>query len=392
MSERPKRLYPSFREFIEDISEEFDGTSFQITCPDGKVRRFNVSQCANGLYWDDVTKKFEEAKKYDSSIKLDIPFCIAYHVEIQPNHVKEVFGWKIQIYFPVPQNVQKFFKYRTVLQLDKKAKSLTLELQSENSAISELNNRLGSSKSYLLELIAEVEQFRRDLAEIQSNFHKADEQLTALTNLEEASRKVSSLFRTELSVLRPEFFTVMQDCKKRLEIYSDQMCALKNHISGKDKMVSDQRDGVALIEANLRTQAQKQNETKSALLTTRQKIYQELSSFEGDDLPHQLRKYVEELRLHTNMQQAALVLAKHLKKLSDRSFVASRIESAPKECSICFDSNLNYFMLDCGHAPFCDICVSKLESGSYTCPFCRTKCASHKSLGLFDSQLFLMKR
>jgi hypothetical protein len=382
---------PNFWTFMHQIDNNFKGTSFEFTCPSGQVHKFNLSQCASELYWGDLTRKFKEARAHDKSIKLDIPFCIVYHTAIKSN-VKEVFGYSIQCFFkkhfPVPENVQKFFKYRTVLQLDKKAESLTLELQSFHSAISELNDRLGSSKSYLLELIAEVEQLRRDLADIQSNFHKEDEQLTALTNLEKASSKVSLLFGSDLAVLQPEFFSAIKASECRWKIFYEQVHALKALISVRDNKVSDQREGVALIEANLRTQAQKQNETESNLLETRQKIHQELSSFEGDDLPHQLRKYVEELRLHTNMQQAALVLAKHLKKLSDKRFVDSRIESALKECSICIGTNLNYFMLDCGHGPFCQDCILRLKN---ICPHCRKQIISVKSLSLnlFDRKLLM---
>lgn len=391
MSDKPQPPPPlprTFLSFMRQIDGEFNGTSFSYSFPSG-TRKFNISYCPPSQYWDDVLEKHKEAMSYDTSIKLDIPFCIAYHSKMQkPKHVKEVFGFKIGEAFLVPPNVHYYFKFCTVFQLDKKAESLTSTLNSVNSAIFESNVCLGSSNSYLLELLADVEQLQRDFAEIQSKFDEADQRAKALTNLEEASRKVSSLFGSVLAVLQPEFFSVKQDCENSIKIFSDHICALKALISDKDRMVFDQRHGIAQIEGNLRAQVQKKKETESALHGTKQQIFCELSKLESYSLHPTISKYVDESRLHLNKQKAAKVLALHVKRIADRdflNFLRSRIKSAPTECSICRDSNPNYFVLQCGHGAYCSICISKFNK----CPNCRTPFTFPlKPLNLFDRKHF----
>lgn len=377
----------NFRNFMYKVVQEFNGTSFDFTLPSGKVERFNVSYCPNIRYWIDLTNKFEEARQYNQSIQLDIPFCIGYHKEIQSG-VKEVFGWNIKIHFPVPQNVQDFFKFRTVLQLDKDAQSLTSKLQTLQSAISELNDCLGSSKAYLLQLLTEVEQLRRDLAEIQSKFHEADERVRALTNLEEASRKVSSLFGSVLTVLQPEFFSEMQASECSRKIFFEQMSALENYLFEKDRMVLDQREGIASFEASLRAQSQTQRENESAFSKIKQQIFCELSKLELENLPPTFTKYVEEFTIHSKVQQAASTLAAYVHKVSARNFVDSR-KKAFEECSICFMKKPDYFVLsNCSHGAFCADCIARFMN---RCPRCREQITSHKSisLNLFDKEIFI---
>ena len=375
----PSDLVPNFSAFMRTIDSKFTGTPFEF-----KGKKYNVSR-HNDELWSKISEAYKYARMNDPTIAFGIPFCIGYQNAMHTPDSQKIFGRCIGEEFPVPKNVQEYFKFCTVLQLDKKAESLTSTLKSVNSAIFESNVCLGSSNSYLLELLADVEQLHRDFAEIQSKFDEADQRAKALTNLEEASRKVSSLFGSDLDVLQPEFFSVKKDCENRIKIFSDQICALKALISDKDRMVFDQRHGIAQIEGNLRAQVQKKKETESALLDTRQKIFQELSSFERDVLPRQLHKYVEESRLHLNMQQAALVLEKHLKKISIRNFVSSRIQSEPTKCSICVTSKANYFVLNCGHGAFCSDCILQFK----TCPNCRTKNISPSMpLNIFDKKHF----
>lgn len=366
--------------FLSDIDNKFDGTTFWFN-----GQRFNISRINDEL-WNRIIDEYERAKSIVPTITFGIPFCIAYQNAFKTPDCKKIFGSKIKVAFPVPKNVEDYFQICTVLQLDKNAQLLTSKLQSANSAISELNDCLGTSKAYLLELLSEFEKLRRDLAEIKSKIHEASEQLTALTKLEEASREVSSLFGSDLVVLKPDFFSIKNAFECSLRIFSEKMPALENDLLEKDRMVSDQREVIASIEANLRAQARKIKETESEFRETKQKIFCELSKHELKNLPHQLHKYVDELRIHTNMKQAASVLAKHIKQVSDRSFVGSRIESAPKECSICCESKPNYFMLNCGHAAYCAECIAKLAK---VCPVCRKQITSHKPLDLFDKTLFM---
>jgi hypothetical protein len=198
---------------------------------------------------------------------------------------------------------------------------------------------------------------------------------------------VSSLFESDLAVLQPEFFSAIKAFECSRKIFFEQMHALENHISGKDRMVLDQREGIALIEARLRAQTQTQRENESALLTTRQKIFQELSKLELDSLPATLTKYVEELRVHMNVQQAASTLAAYVRKVSDRKFVDSR-KDAFKECSMCCFTKEDYFVLSCSHGAFCESCISRFCGN---CPLCKKRITSKKSisLNLFDRKLFV---
>ena len=380
---------PDFRTFMLEIDKNFNGTSFATTCPDGQVRPFNVSQCANFHYYNAVVAKYKDANKFDHCIKLDIPFFIAYH-DAMCEKMKEIFGGsKIGVAFPVPKNVQDFFKYRTVLQSDQKAESLTSKLQDLSSEITELKALLANSLDYRQELVADVDELRRGLSYLQSKFNEADQRVRVLRNLMAANSEAISLFGRELAVLQPDFSSVLQDCETNLRIYSGQVRALKVPISGKEKMLSEQCAAIATIETNLRQKLTKQKETESDLRKTQKEIFQELSRFEGDVLPHQLLKYVEESRLYSNKQQAAMVLANHIKSLAARCFVGSRIESAPTACFICRYRKPEYFVFSCGHGPFCDMCVTRLESASNTCPTCRQPITSHKPLDLFDRKLFM---
>jgi prefoldin subunit 5 len=375
----PSDLVPNFSAFMRTIDSKFTGTPFEF-----KGKKYNVSR-HNDELWSKISEAYKYARMNDPTIVFGIPFCIGYQNAMHTPDSQKIFGRCIGEEFPVPKNVQEYFKFCTVLQLDKKAESLASTLNSVNSAIFESNVCLGSSNSYLQELLADVEQLQRDFAEIQSKFDEADQRAKALTNLEEASRKVSSLFGSVLAVLQPEFFSVKQDCENSIKIFSDQICALKALISDKDKMVFDQRHGIAQIEGNLRAQVQKKKETESALHGTKQQIFCELSKLESCSLPPTISKYVEESRLHTNMQQAALVLEKHLGEISMGNFESSRNRSEPTECSLCVTSKENYFVLNCGHGAFCSDCISKFNK----CPNCRTPFKFPlKPLNIFDKKHF----
>lgn len=386
MSEVPP--LPDLWSFMRSYDPDFDGTSFSITLPNGKLETFYLSRF-NYELWDKIKEEYRKAVLIDSTIHLDIPFCIAYQEKyIPPTEYKQsiIFGWKISVWFPVPQNVQNFFKFCTALDLDQKVNSLSSNLQRSASEITDLEALIDRSKEYLKELVAEVDQHRSDLAELKSNFQEADQWVKALTNLLDASRKVTSLLERDLVVLRPDFFSVAEDCERRSRIYSDQIRALQALISQKDRMVFDQSQAIAQIEANLRALYLKQRETESAIRQTRKEIFQELSKFGDDVLPHQLCKYVEESRLHLNKQKAALILASYLRKVSDRNFVGSRIESAPTMCSICCTSQPNYFMLGCGHGAYCVECIKKFAN---RCPSCKSSITFVKPLDLFAKKLFM---
>jgi len=96
--------------WIRTIDPKFDGTTFRTTLSDGTQRSFNISHNPPQSYWREVLKKYEEAKKYDETIDFSIAFCIAYHNWLTKTEtVKPVFGFSIQLNFPVPENVQRFF-------------------------------------------------------------------------------------------------------------------------------------------------------------------------------------------------------------------------------------------------------------------------------------------
>lgn len=383
MSEVPP--LPDLWSFMKSYDPNFNGTSFSITLPNGKLNTFYLSRC-NYELWDKMKEEYRKAVLIDSTIRLDIPFCIAYQEKYKTPDQSIIFGWKISVWFPVPQNVQNFFKFCTALDLDQKAESLSSKLQSLSSQITEKNELIRLGQDYLRQLVADVDQLRSDLAELKSNHSEADQRVKSLTTLLDSSCKVSSLFGRDLAVLQPDFYPLAEECERRLRIYSDQIRALQELIAQKDRMVFDQSQTIALVEAKLGALYLKQRETESAIRDTRKDIFQELFKFGDDVLPHQLRKYVEESRLHLNKQKAAITLASYLKKVSARNFVGSRLKLAPRECSICSTSQPNYFMLGCGHGAYCAGCISRFATA---CPACRNPITSVNPLDLFAKKLFM---
>jgi len=378
MSELPFTF--DFRTFMESQYPSFEGTFFTVN---GK--KYSISRQNNAL-WNSILKEYRTAVLIDFTLILDIPFCIAYQVTHNTPENQQLFGFDIRVAFPIPKNVQDYFKFRTVLQLDQKASSHSSRLQDLSSQIAQLKALLASSLDYRQELVADIDELRRDLSDLQSEFNKANKRVSVLRNLMGANSEANSLFGRELAVLQPDFSSVLQDCETNLRIYSGQVRALRELISGKENMLSEQCAAIATIETNLRKHVVEQNETESALHSMQIEIFQELSKFGQDDLPHQLLKYVEESRLLSNKQQAASVLAKHFKKIADRNFVGSRIKSAPTKCPICVACKPNYFMLNCGHGAFCDECIPRFMG---KCPNCRAPITSVNPFNLFDRKLFM---
>ena len=234
---------PNFWTFMSTIYVKFNGTYFEFN---GKP--YNVSR-HNDELWNEMLKEHKLAESIDPTIAFDIPFCIGYQKAFLTPVSQIIFGCFIEVAFPVPKNVQDFFKYRTVLQSDQKAGLLSSQLQDLSSKITELEALLARSLDYQQQLVAEVEQLRRDLSDLGSEFQEADKRVKALTNLMNATCEVKSLLGEALAVLQPNFFPVAQDCENKLRIYSDQMRDLKAHISGKDRMLSEQSAAIATIEA-----------------------------------------------------------------------------------------------------------------------------------------------
>ena len=196
-----------------------------------------------------MKQEYRTAVLIDPTIILDIPFCIAYQVTHKTPDSQQLFGFDIRVAFPVPKNVQDYFKFRTVLQLDQKASSHSSRLQDLSPQIAQLKALLANSLDYRQELVADVDELRRGLSDLGSEFQEADKRVKALTNLMNATCEVKSLLGEALAVLQPNFFPVAQDCENKLRIYSDQMRDLKAHISGKDRMLSEQSAAIATIEA-----------------------------------------------------------------------------------------------------------------------------------------------
>jgi len=320
-------------DFISGLTKSFNGTAFSYTFPDGKVQQFNVSR-HNPELFEKIIESYKDATSFDSTIIFGIPFCLAYQVKHKTKDQEKIFGREVSVAFPVPKNVQDYFKFRTVLQLDQKASLHSSKLEDLSSQIAQLKALLASSLDYRQVLVADVDELRRGLSDLQSKFNEADQQVRVLGNLMAANSEAISLFGKKLAVLQPDFSSVLQDCESKLRIYTEQVRALIELISGKEKMLSEQCAAIATIETNLRKKVVEQNETESALRSMQMEIFQELSKFRQDVLPHQLLKYVEELRLQEKMQQAALILAAYVRKVSAKNFVDARNESF-KMCSIC---------------------------------------------------------
>ena len=58
---------------------------------------------------------------------------------------------------------------------------------------------------------------------------------------------------------------------------------------------------------------------------------------------------------------------------------SSECTTNPSECKICYNLTDSNWILDCGHVPFCDICVVRLfDSEEPKCPICRSKIKSRR--------------
>jgi hypothetical protein len=421
---------PSWIEFIRNLYPNFNGTTFSHTFPDGRKLGFNVSRNPDPVYWDDLMKKYKEAIAYDPKIQLTIGFCIDYHRWIQqPLKVKEIFGQKISNSFPVPEEVTNFFKFRDVFQLCKPIQSITHKLQSVESETRRLKDLLELSVAVLKELRDEVESLKRELADIQTNFQKADKNLTALKKLLEANSGVTALFGENLAVISPEVSSLMEKDEFRRRAFLDQMTDLNHRISSRESMVFDQNRSILSIQEQLDKQVHAETRLKSDLLEAKNLFFDKLKKIGRENIPPEFRHFFEatavlsrhfksmlsaekvtadlvvrqsvspaflenlfhrEIPGHFVVQEAYSVLSNHLRMFLAKKLVHSRIEAyrieESRQCAICYEKKSAYFVLGCGHGLYCQKCITDFRQNS--CPSCRKPILSFTDSTIFNGRIF----
>ena len=297
---------PNWWDFILSVDERYDGTFFYVTLLNGTEEKFSVSENPKPEYWDDLLDKFKEARKCDPRITLTIAFCIAYHNAIQkPRGNKGIFGWKVSENFPVPQEVTDFFSFRPLFQLWDQVESLASQLRSSNSDLLSLKDLNESSVTELKELRDDLEAFKQDLANIESEFHKADRRLTALKDLLKANHEVTDLFG-EQTIFKPEFSDLMEQNELRWKTFSDQLSAGRKNLSSRETMVYDQKQAIYSIQVKLNKLAQTQRQANSALLEAKKRFLSELSKLGRENVPPRFVHFFE----------ATSNLSRHFKRMS----------------------------------------------------------------------------
>ena len=97
--------------FMKSIDSSFRGTFFTVN-----EKIYSISR-QNNEFWYLIKQEHRTAVLIDPTIILDISFCIAYQDAFKTPVSQQLFGFDIRMAFPVPKNVQDYFKFRTVLQL-----------------------------------------------------------------------------------------------------------------------------------------------------------------------------------------------------------------------------------------------------------------------------------
>jgi hypothetical protein len=153
MSERPISFYSSFREFMKDNTQEFDGTFFYIKVNGRKTGPLTISRNPQFKYWSELQDMFAVAAMFDPTIKFSIPFCIQYHQATKMRYEWEnnwIFPKKVIEIFPIPWNVRRFFQILPVKLLRDEFEKLTT--QSEETVASAKANFLSNFESLYLYL------------------------------------------------------------------------------------------------------------------------------------------------------------------------------------------------------------------------------------------------
>lgn len=384
---------PDWWGFIRSVDKGFDGTFFYVTLLNGTEEKFSVSENPKPEYWYDLLDKFKEARKCDPRITLTIAFCIAYHNAIQkPREKKGIFGQKVSENFPVPQEVTDFFSFRPLFQLWDQVEYLASQLRSSNSDLLSLKDLNESSVTELKEILDNLEAFKQDLANIESEFHKA----------------------------------LSEQNELRWKTFSDQLTDGKKYLSSREKMVFDQKQAIYSIQVKLNKLAQTQRQANSALLEAKKRFLSELSKLGKENVPPKFVHFFEatsNLSRHfkrmsstckvaaslvvrqsvmpeflqrnssRNMvknlveQQAGLNLASHLRMFSAQKIVHPQIRASRQNCAICLETKPKYFILGCGHGLYCMDCIGKIQNKS--CPTCRKPILSCTDFAMFNGKVFL---
>jgi len=417
----------NFRDAVAEYIGRFDGTI--ITLPNGT--KITVARNPDSVHQKKLFEILKLAKEYDPAIEFSIGFCIAFsqNCKCGSQACLPLFGQKVTWDFPVPQEVLDFFKYLQLRPLPENIESLRSQLQRVDSEIERLEDLLRLSVASFNELYAEVEELQKELANIQSEFHQADNHSTALRNLLEANRVASTLFGKDLAVIEPEFFTLIEQFENRTKTFFDQMTALTRHLSLRENMVSVQKQAIHSHQTKLIAQVQTESQAKIALLEAKKRLWSKLKELGPENIPSKFSHFLEaesilskhiKRMLSTNkvtaglvvrqslspafleklfhqeisadfvVQEAKSVFSAHLRMLSAQKIVHPRIEAsrieASRTCAICLEKKSNYFILGCSHGLYCMDCIRKFQNNS--CPACRRPIQSHTNSAMFNGKVF----
>ena len=287
---------PNWPTFITGVSADklFDGTRFSYRFPNGFTMNFNISQNPSNEYWRDLLQKYDEASSFDPRIELTIEFCITYHISIQqPRNVKEIFGSKISQFFSVPEEVKAFFKYRHILPIFNQIESLKSELLTSESAIQRLSELLKSGEDDFNDLADEFERLKKELGELESKFDEADKKSKALTNLFNANSEVSALFG-EQAVIMDGFWTLLSEHESRRNLFSEQVTAMKQFLSKKEKTVSERQKAIVSNKRELEAQLEQQKQLEVSLQQAKTNFLSELEKLEPKVIPQKFNNILKD--------------------------------------------------------------------------------------------------
>jgi hypothetical protein len=193
---------------------------------------------------------------------------------------------------------------------------------------------------------------------------------------------MESLFGGELAELKPEFFTSLEDCKKKTENLSKQYSEIAHELDVRKRMVYDTKDAICTLNSNHQMLVEKQHQARMMYNQACESYAKKIRGLEVEELPSELRLQLS----------AANKLSQHVKSIlvrtgTFRQLIQSRLSFNPSECSICCQEDKQLFILNCGHGPFCEACILKFNN---VCSNCRQTILSKKSVSaaIFDAKFF----
>ena len=246
---------PSFGRFMDSNTRGFDGTRFFLLVDEHNTVPLTIARQPAGEYWDKLLKMFEIARKFNPKIELNIAFCIQYHeTQIQNGgwSNNRIFPFKVFEYFPIPENVTRFFQLLQVkilrsnlIRLKIEVRNITLRLE----GLEQLQKEFDES-------VKETTHLQPEMAECQSELEKAEQDLEALMRLKSACKEVQTRFQ-QLKAQSPLFREekLMAETKEKrdrlfekLRAFSEQNRRLSKQREELSSLRNDQQSLLNLLE------------------------------------------------------------------------------------------------------------------------------------------------